>query len=152
MESIRKACAQDASRLAEILIFAKRAAYRPVFHNDKVSFGEMQVLPLAQDFLEKPDLLEPVWVWDDEFVKGLIHVEKGEVMELYIDPFFQGQGIGGKLLDFAVEELDARFLWVLEKNRRAIDFYERHGFQPSGERQPEPGTEEYIIRMDRSVL
>ncbi len=152
MDGIRKARARDASRLAEILIFAKRAAYRPIFHNDKVSFGEMQVLPLAQDFLKKPALLEPVWVWDDEFVKGLVHVEDGEVMELYVDPFFQGQGIGGKLLDFAVGELDARFLWVLEKNRRAIDFYERHGFQPSGERRPEPGTEEYIVRMDRNVL
>ncbi len=152
MEDIRKACARDASRLAEILIFAKRAAYRPIFHDDKVSFGEMQVLPLAQDFLEKPVLLEPVWIWDDEFVKGLVHVEKGEVMELYVDPFFQGQGIGGRLLDFAVGELDARFLWVLEKNRRAIGFYERHGFQPSGERRPEPGTEEYIVRMDRSVF
>ena len=44
MKPIRKASIQDASRLAEILIFAKRVHYRRIFCNDKVSFGEMQVL------------------------------------------------------------------------------------------------------------
>ncbi len=34
VESIRKAAPGDASRLAEILIFAKRAAYRPIFRNE----------------------------------------------------------------------------------------------------------------------
>lgn len=47
MASIRKATLQDVSRIAEILIFTKRMNYRFIFRNDKVSFGEMQVLPLA---------------------------------------------------------------------------------------------------------
>ena len=34
---IRAASKKDASRLAEILIFAKRMAYRPIFQNDIVS-------------------------------------------------------------------------------------------------------------------
>ena len=48
--NIRKAEKKDASRLAEILIFAKRTAYRPIFENDYVSFQEMQVLDLAGRF------------------------------------------------------------------------------------------------------
>lgn len=44
---VRKATKMDASRLAEILIFAKRTAYRPIFQDDLVSFNEMQVLDLA---------------------------------------------------------------------------------------------------------
>jgi hypothetical protein len=47
---IRKAATKDASRLAEILIFVKRTAYRLIFNNDKVSFNEMQLLNLALAF------------------------------------------------------------------------------------------------------
>jgi len=61
MEHIRKAAPQDASRLAEILIFAKRVAYRPIFQNDAVSFGQMQVLPLANEYLSSPEKLENIW-------------------------------------------------------------------------------------------
>ena len=41
---IRPAVPADASRLAEIQIFAKRTAFRSVFQNYAVSFNEMQVL------------------------------------------------------------------------------------------------------------
>ena len=34
MEHIRKATAEDVSRLAEILVFVKRMNYRSIFHND----------------------------------------------------------------------------------------------------------------------
>ena len=37
---IRHAQAADASRIAEISIFAKRMNYRSIFNDDKVSFGE----------------------------------------------------------------------------------------------------------------
>ena len=103
MNPIRKATVQDVSRIAEILIFTKRMNYRFIFQNDKVSFGELQVLPLAQDYLSHPEKLKHIWVYDDEFVKALIHVEDGWIHELYVDCFFQNEGIGGKLLQFAVE-------------------------------------------------
>ena len=35
---IRVATIKDASRLAEIQIFSKRKAFRPIFQNDDVSF------------------------------------------------------------------------------------------------------------------
>ena len=67
-------------------------------------------------------------------------------MELYVDTFFVNQGIGGKLLDFAVSS-NCNSLWVLEKNTKAQRFYLRHGFTPSGERKLEVGTEQFIIEM-----
>lgn len=67
MDYIRKAGPQDASRLAEILIFTKRMNYGEIFHNDRVSFGEMQVYPLAQDYIAHPERLEHIWVYDDMF-------------------------------------------------------------------------------------
>ena len=67
---------------------------------------------------------------------------------LYVDSFFVGEGIGGELVEYAKRTLDGRFLWVLERNERAIRFYMRHGFVLSGERIPEPDTEEYLVRLE----
>ena len=151
MNHIRKADIKDVSRIAEILVFTKRMNYRPIFQNDKVSFGEIQVLPLAQEYLKNPELLDPIWVYDDEFVKGVLHVEDGQIQELYVDSFFQNHGIGAKLIDFAIQKYQAKSLFVLEKNTGAIRFYERHGFVLTKERQLEPGTTEYIVKMERST-
>ena len=63
MEHIRQAATKDVSRIAEILVFTKRMNYRRIFHNDKVSFGEIQVYPLAQDLLEHPEKLRKIWVY-----------------------------------------------------------------------------------------
>ena len=54
--TIRPAVQQDASRLAEILVFSKRMAYRDIFQDDYGSFVALQVLPLAQQFLCRQNL------------------------------------------------------------------------------------------------
>ena len=88
MSIIRKATTADASRIAEILIFTKRMNFRSIFCNDKASFGEMQVYPLAKEFIEFPEKLENIWVYDDEFVKGMIYFQDNCIQELYVDTFF----------------------------------------------------------------
>lgn len=155
---IRLANKSDASRLAEILIFAKRAAYRPIFQNDFVSFQEMQVLKLALYYRDDPHALRGVYVWDDGIVKGMMTLraaepgaDERELKELYIDPFFQGQGVGTKLMRHALstargQGLSSVFLWVLEENRRARQFYERFGYRPQGERVLFPGTEHCLLK------
>ena len=149
MSIIRKATTADASRIAEILIFTKRMNYRSIFCNDKVSFGEMQVYPLAKEFIEFPEKLENIWVYDDEFVKGMIHLKDDWIQELYVDTFFQNQGIGAALIHFAITQMNCKYLWVLVKNKKAIEFYTAHGFLITGEKQLEEGTTEYIIKMAR---
>jgi putative acetyltransferase len=146
---IRHATPADASRIAEILIFTKRMNYRKIFQNDKVSFGEMQVYPLAKSYLDNSDELKGIWVYDDEFVKGVIHHDGKQIVELYVDSFFENQGIGSKLIKHAIEQLGCDVLWVLEKNIKAIRFYQRHGFVITEEKQYEEGTTEYIVKMQR---
>ncbi len=146
---IRKAVVGDASRIAEILIFTKRMNYRDIFKNDEVSFGEMQVYPLARSYIEDPGKLANVWVFDDGIVKGMLHIEGTWIEELYVDTFFENQGIGTGLIEFAVDKMNCECLWVLERNKKAIHFYDRFGFKPTGERQREEGTTEYIIKMRR---
>lgn len=146
---IRHAMIEDASRIAEILIFTKRMNYRRIFNNDKVSFGEMQVYQLAKDYIDNPDKLENIWVYEDGFIKGMVHIEETQIVELYVDTFFENQGIGSILVEFAVEQMKCNCLWVLEKNTKAIRFYERHGFVLTEKKQLEEGTSEFIIQMKR---
>ena len=146
---IRQATIADASRIAEILIFTKRVNYRSIFCNDKVSFGEMQVYPLAKRYIDNPQELDEIWVYDDEFVKGMIHISENQILELYVDFFFENQGIGSTLIQFAIEQKHCDYLWVLEKNTKAIRFYQRHGFVITEEKQNEKGTTEYIVKMKR---
>ncbi|MBR3929574.1 MAG: GNAT family N-acetyltransferase [Clostridia bacterium] len=146
---IRQATIADASRIAEILIFSKRMNYRTIFRNDTVSFGEMQVYPLAKRYIDSPQELDGIWVYDDEFVKGMIHISENQILELYVDFFFENQGIGSALIQFAIEQKHCDFLWVLEKNTKAIRFYQRHGFVITEEKQYEEGTTEYIVKMKR---
>lgn len=145
---IRKANTDDLSRIAEILVFDKRISYRPIFQDDDYSFNELQVLTVARQYAA-PQLLEHIYVYDDGIVKGLIHIEGTQIAELYVDHFFQGQGIGKKLITYAIEVHHADYLWALEKNNRALTFYASHGFHPSGERKFEEGTTEYLIRLIR---
>lgn len=146
---IRRAIVDDASRIAEILIFTKRMNYRRIFRDDKVSFGEMQVYPLAKEYIDNPNKLEGIWVYDDEFVKGMIHINGGQIEELYVDTFFENQGIGAGLIEYAIQQNNCNWLWVLEKNTQAIHFYEKHGFIITEERQLEEGTTEYLVKMVR---
>jgi putative acetyltransferase len=148
-DMIRKATIEDISRIAEILVFVKRMNYRSIFNDDSVSFGEIQVLSVAKEYSD-PELLNDIWVYEaDGIVKGLIRIVDREIVELYVEHFFQGQGIGAELIEFAKKEHDANCLWVLEKNTSAIRFYQAHGFNVTDTKQLEEGTPEYKVRMER---
>lgn len=143
---IRKARADDISRISEIFVFVKRIKFRPIFQDDDYSFNELQVLKVAEKY-SRPEILGNMWVYDDGIVKGLIHIEDNEIVELYVDYFFWNQGIGGKLLEFAKSKIKSGFLWAIEKNTDAIRFYERHGICLTGEKKFEEGTTEYLVKM-----
>jgi ribosomal protein S18 acetylase RimI-like enzyme len=146
--TIRKATDQDVSRIAEILVFAKRMKYRPIFKDDRYAFGELQVLRVAEKYIEN-GFLNNMFLYDDGIIKGLIRIEKEEILELYVDPFFQGQGVGSELIEYVKENYQVRFLWTIEKNTDAIRFYEAHGFHLTDNRKLEEGTAEYLVMMRR---
>ena len=143
---IRRARTDDLNRIAEIEVFNYRLQFYPIFRSDEFYFGELQVPNVAKRYA---DSLEDIRVWDDGVVKGFILVKDGEVKKLFVEPVLQGQGLGARLLGYAVEHMGAHTLWALEKNTRAIRFYQRHGVQLTGEIQLEDGTSEYLVRMQR---
>ena len=74
-------------------------------------------------------------------IRGLLRLSPadGEIVTLYVAPAWQGRGVG--LLEFGVRRLEGMAcleirLGVLNINRRARAFYERHGFQDIGVRVP----------------
>ena len=146
---VRQAGVGDVSRIAEIFVFVRREKFFPIFQYEPYSFGELQVLPVAQEYLSHPERLGDVFVYDDGIVRGFLELDGGEVKHLYVEPFFRGRGIGGALLEHAVEKRGASWLWALEKNPGAVRFYERHGFALTGEKALEEGTDEYLLRMER---
>ncbi len=144
---IRPATKDDLSRIAEILVFVKRVKFRPIFQDDDYSFGELQVLRVAEQYVP---ILPYIHVFDDNgIVKGLIHIEGNEIVELYVDYFFWDQGIGSQLIEFAKANYPVTFLWAIEKNTDAIRFYEAHGFHLTDTRKFEEGTTEYLVKMER---
>lgn len=139
---IRKATIQDVPRIAEIIVFGKRVAYRPIFNNDVVSFNELQVINLIEEYRSNPALVDNMLVYDDGIIKGVINRSfkdnDVEICEFYVEPFFKGNGIGKQLIQQVI--LEARtnkrnkiFLWVIEDNLSARKFYENNGFIASGE-------------------
>lgn len=137
MEFIRPASPSDVSRIAEMTVFNYRINFYPFFKNDPFYFGELNVIDTAAEYTAGSDNLKNTYVYDDGVVKGMIRVSGSEIEKLYVEPQFQSSGIGAKLLEYAVDKLNADNLWALEYNTRGISFYKKHGFVPNGEKMIE---------------
>jgi ribosomal protein S18 acetylase RimI-like enzyme len=82
----------------------------------------------------------------------------GHITSLHVLPHLRGRGYGRRLLDHAFAEFRRRgfsevTLWVLEENRNARRFYEKHGFHVDGRTRTYPRTNvpevRYRIGLDR---
>ena len=145
---IRKANDKDLARIAEILIFNYRLYFYPIFQSDEYYFDELQVPSLMKEFESQIDSL---YVYDDGVVKGFIKIEGTYIARLFVEPVLQNASIGSKLLEYAVKEHHADHLWALEKNVKAIRFYNRHGFFATGEKKLEEDTTEYLILLRKKT-
>ena len=73
------------------------------------------------------------------------------VMGFIVDKELRNRGIGGEILEKAIEEIYMEFgyrplsLGVHKDNTRVRPFYERHGFRPTGIFE---GNDEYFLRMN----
>lgn len=146
MKNIRQATIEDLVRIAEIEIFNYRMNFYPIFRNDGYYFNELRVDKRAAQL---KTVVDSIWVYDDGAVKGFIQVDRQKVKKLFVEPVLHGNSIGSELLRYAIGEFDVNSLWALEKNVRAIAFYECHGFRLTGDRMPEDDTEEYLVRLAR---
>ncbi|SFU37039.1 GNAT family N-acetyltransferase [Butyrivibrio sp. M55] len=143
---IRKATINDLVRIAEIQVFNYRLFFYPIFKSDEYYFDELQVPTLMKEYETGIDGL---YVYDDGVIKGFIKIEGAYIARLFVEPVLQNGSIGSQLLEYAINEHNADYLWALQKNEKAIRFYERHGFKATGEKKLEDGTTEYLILMKK---
>ena len=146
MNYIRQATVDDLVRIAEIFVFNYRLNCYPIFQKDTFYFEDLTVFNMVESFAKE---LDSIWVYDDGVVKGFIQIEKREVRRLFVEPTLQGKSIGDDLLEYGIAEKDVDFLWVLEKNIKAIVFYKKHGFDTTNKKKYEEDTIEFLVRMER---
>ena len=77
--------------------------------------------------------------------------DAGEVVAIYVLSEYYGRKIGYRLMNEAVSRLSGYniiFVWVFEKNERAINFYRKYGFEFDGcKKQWNLGAPVTIVRM-----
>ena len=76
----------------------------PIFKNEEFYFGELNVFDVAREYIDNEEILQNTYVYDDGAIKGGIRLNQDEIVKLYVEPHFQGEKIGSKLLSFATSD------------------------------------------------
>ncbi len=102
-----------------------------------------------------------VWLLEQqEQIAGLIVLERhpthAEIFSVAVDPAFHGQGLGRRLLDFAVAKtrewkLPVLRLYTNAKMERNIEIYRQYGFRETGRRSNPKRPEFTIVDMELMV-
>ncbi|MGC2486845.1 MAG: GNAT family N-acetyltransferase, partial [Acidimicrobiales bacterium] len=158
---VRIARPDDADQLATVFIEAWRGSYRGVvddtvidalYHPDVASWLRNLVENTAARTVvaEKNGQVLGFTRFGDETGNAA----RGHVFALYVDPSASGHGVGRRLLERAIGELDPMStrevsLWVFEDNERARRFYEAGGFSADGARRVEELYKAQEISMTR---
>lgn len=113
--------------------------------NDLLNIWESAVtathLFLSEDDIKaiKPEVVEGLkeiehlyCYFVDDTAYGFIGVANNKIEMLFIDDKARGKGIGKKLIRFAVDHLDAKYVDVNEQNDQGIGFYKHMGFHIIG--------------------
>jgi putative acetyltransferase len=80
-------------------------------------------------FSERLFTANEVWLAEEgEGPRGYIAFRPDFIEHLFVRPEAQGEGLGPRLLEKAMESTAELSLWTFQQNLRARRFYERHGF------------------------
>ena len=115
----------DYSRVVEVWQASVRATHHFVKESDIEIFT-----PMVRDELPNVDLGS---VRDENgVVVGFIGIAERKIEMLFIHPDWRGQGLGRRLVSYAVDKHGATTVDVNEQNDQALGFYLRMGFEVVG--------------------
>ena len=85
---------------------------------------------------------------EDGIIKGFISViEYSFIGALFVDPPYQGHGIGRRLLDHVFSQYQHLSLTVYKDNLAAVQFYQKYGFKIMNEQlNQDSGKLEYLMQ------
>ncbi|HJQ57352.1 MAG TPA: GNAT family N-acetyltransferase [Vineibacter sp.] len=121
--ALRDVAPTDADAIATLFLAARRTAmpWLAVVHTDQETRRWVGDVLLRDGAVRVADIAGAA--------VGFAAVKDGWLDHLYVAPDHQGIGVGSRLLDDAKRIAGAALqLYVFQRNRRARDFYLRHGF------------------------
>lgn len=145
---LREAVPSDAQKIAEVHIKTWQSAYFGLIPDDY-----LQSLDVDQRARNWAKILESsiadsqtIVAEIDGVIVGFMGIGPnrepsesglGEVYTVYVDPNYQGHGVGSNLMEKGIQILkDQGFrgavLWVLDKNMRTRTWYESRGWKSNG--------------------
>ena len=136
---IRRMEPADTERVSEIWLEANREAHGfiPASYWEENFQMVKEMLPLAE-----------VYVWEDTGgIQGFVGLNGDYIEGIFVKGSCRSAGVGRKLMDHCKETRSSLRLNVYEKNRRALAFYLREGFQITAEGVDE-ATEEREYGME----
>jgi len=165
--TIRRAVSSDAETVGRIHVESWNVAYRGIMPDDVIARTD---LPYRTAFWAER-IADPEWpvFLIEEAGQGVAFCQMistkdsdddatriGHITSLHVLRHLRGRGYGRTLIDHVCAEFQRRgfmevTLWVLEANRAARRFYERHGFHLDGGTRLYPRTQvpevRYRIRL-----
>jgi len=100
----------------------------------------------AEEFLDYPGDKTFVLIVDGQLVGFSTFIHKKDMAGFFIDPNFQGRGLGKYLIEHIKSQKDEINLAVYKQNSKAIDFYQRNSFRKKNEdgKFDEPSNAYYL--------
>jgi len=156
---IRPASVDEAETLLAIQRAAAVDALAHVYPPERYPFPDDEIRAVWVEALSDSEV--EVYVAEcDGVAAGAVSVGKEFLSTLYVLPRYQGRGVGSTLHDLALERLRARGvrqakLWTLEGNASGRAFYERRGWELTGETRvvpypPNPIDVQYALALDQA--
>lgn len=114
---------EDFERVADIYNMSHTAEYA----GEVIDFSPEYLLdsPVVLDLFRTSE----IYVFDDGAVRGFVGHKKERIIWLYIDPKYQGQKIGIRLIEFVMDKLNnIAVIVVVKSNQPALNLYRNLGF------------------------
>lgn len=127
-ELIRPFKSGDFERVTEVYNLSHAAEYA----GEAVTFSPKCLLdsPVLLDLFRASD----IFVFDDGGIKGFVGYQNEKIIWLYVDPAYQGQKIGMRLIEFVMQQLNnVASIIVVKSNLPALNLYRQLGFEVVGE-------------------